>query len=377
MEICSALQPWSKRPDSMDSIEEPMAVDKENRDWNPRSRLLQALNRLPVDRPPVICTGGSMSAVPVDVVALSSYSLPSAHWDPHSMAGLALDAARITGFENVGVPLCVTVEAEALGVTIEMGDAQTEARALSEPFASVTQVVLPETAVILEMGRVPVVVQAVRILKETAGDLPICANLIGPSSLVASLVEPTSLLRELRTRPQEVFALTERITEFLIAWIHQLSDAGADVVVVHEDTMTPSLIGPHVFSQVVAPHLQRLGNVVRESGIHGVLHMCGALGKTMQSLEQLGFDAFVPDTAIPLDEMAHEMPHTALIGNVSTFLLHRGSAESLAQFSRRLVEYGRVHAVSPACGMSSSTPLANIIALTENVKQNLPKLEVL
>jgi MtaA/CmuA family methyltransferase len=354
-----------------------MTTHREKEDLDQRTRLLRALGRLPVDRPPVVCTGGSMTAVPAEVVARSSFSLPAAHLDPQAMAGLALQAAHITGFENVGVPLCVTVEAEALGVTIDLGDAYTEARAAREPFTSVTQVVLPATVQLLETGRVPVVVQAVRILKSTAGSLPICANLIGPASLAASLVEPTALLKEQRSRPVEVHALVERITDFLLAWIRQLVDAGADVIVIHEDTLTPSLVGPKFFAQGVAPHLERLAVAICATGARSVLHMCGALGGVVQTLENIGFDAYVPDTAIPLDELARELPHTALVGNVSTFLLHRGSAEALAQLSRRLAASGCVHAVSPACGMSSATPLGNITALTENVKMNYQNSEVI
>src|SRR5689334_13116765 len=86
-----------------------------------RARLLRALARQKVDRPPVICTGGSMSGVPAEVVARSGYSLPEAHLNPATMAGLALAAARLTGFESVGVPLCTTVEAEVFDARIDLG----------------------------------------------------------------------------------------------------------------------------------------------------------------------------------------------------------------------------------------------------------------
>jgi uroporphyrinogen-III decarboxylase len=99
-----------------------------------RTRLLRALARLPVDRPPVICTGGSMSGVPAEVVARSGYGLPAAHLDAAAMAGLALAAARLTGFESVGVPLCTTVEAEVFDAAIDLGDAATEARIVREPY---------------------------------------------------------------------------------------------------------------------------------------------------------------------------------------------------------------------------------------------------
>ncbi len=61
------------------------------------------------------------------------------------MAGLALAAARITGFESVGVPLCVTVEAEAFGAAIDLGDANTEARIVQEPYSSVLTAAVPSS----------------------------------------------------------------------------------------------------------------------------------------------------------------------------------------------------------------------------------------
>ena len=333
-----------------------------------RTRLLRALDRLPVDRPPVICTGGSMTLVPAAVVESSRYSLPEAHLDPRAMGELALAAAGITGFEALGVPHCVTVEAEALGVEIDLGDAHTEARIVREPFSSVTQVLLPPLPQLLERGRVPVVVQAVRHLAETAGGWPIFANLLGPASLAASLVEPTAFLRETRSRPGEVQALTSQITDFLIAWSRQLVEAGADVIAVHEDTLTPALLGSKAFAERVAPHLRRLAQAVRASGARSLLHMCGKLGNSLPELESWGFDAYVPDHALSLKTLASELPRTALVGNVNTFLLHQGSPGAITEVALKLVADGMVRIVSPACGMSSATPLENIRALTESVK---------
>ena len=55
-----------------------------------RERFFRALARQQVDRPPVICTGGSMTATPAEVVKKSGFSLPEAHMDPVAMAGLAV-----------------------------------------------------------------------------------------------------------------------------------------------------------------------------------------------------------------------------------------------------------------------------------------------
>jgi [methyl-Co(III) methanol-specific corrinoid protein]:coenzyme M methyltransferase len=329
-----------------------------------RERLLRALARQPVDRTPVICTGGSMTATPEEVVALSGYTLPEAHCDAEAMAGLALAAARITGFESVGVPLCVTVEAEAFGAEIDLGDARTEARIVREPFGSVLDVTLPPVDDLLRRGRVQVTVEAVRRLAATAGDLPIIANLIGPVSIAAAVVEPTAFLRELRTKPRETAALSAHVTDFLIAWSRQLIDAGADAIAIHEDTTTPSLVGPRTFELAVFPHLHRLVDAIHESGGRVLLHMCNALGKSAETVARLGIDAYIPDASLTPAELREALPGVALIGNISTFLLHQGQPRTIANLAARLAGPGGFDALSPTCGMSSITPLENIRAMT-------------
>ena len=336
----------------------PVAIDR-------RERFLRALDRCPLDRPPVVCTGGSMSAVPAAVVAASDFSLPAAHLDPRAMAGLALAAAQITGFESVGVPLCTTVEAECYGAPITLGDADSEARIVREPYASVLDVVLPPVDEILARGRAGRVVEAVRELKTIAGDLPIVANLIGPVSIAASLVDPMTFLRELRTRPSETTALAAHITDFLIAWSRELIAAGALAIAIHEDTTTPAVVGARTFDLAVAPHLQRLAAGIKAAGGRVLLHMCGALGKSESRLTDLGIDGFIPDASVSPVDLRRSLPQIAIIGNVSTFLLHQGRPQAIGQLTRRLAGEGQLDMLSPTCGMSSATPLANILAMTE------------
>ena len=330
-----------------------------------RQRLLRALARLPVDRPPVICTGGSMSAVPAEVIARSGFTLPEAHCDANAMGGLALAAARIAGFESVGVPLCTTVEAEAYGAVIELGDARTEAHIVQEPFRAINEAPLPPAKTLLTRGRVQVAVQAVRWLSENAGDYPIVANVIGPVSIAASVVEPTAFLRELRSKPAETAALAAHATDFLIGWSRQLIAAGTDAIAIHEDTATPALVGPRTFEQAVLPHLQRLAAAVRQAGGKVLLHMCGALDKAAAAVGRLGCDAYIPDASIPPAELRQTIPNIAIVGNISTFLLHQGQPDAIARLAARLVRRGGVDVLSPACGMSSATPLTNIRAMTE------------
>jgi [methyl-Co(III) methanol-specific corrinoid protein]:coenzyme M methyltransferase len=282
------------------------------------------------------------------------------------MAGLALAAARLTGFESVGVPLCTTVEAEVFDAVIDLRDAATEARIIREPYEHSADVPRLPPDQRLRCGRVGIAVSAVRELAIRAGDLPIIGNLIGPVSVAASAVRPDAFFRELRSRPDEVHALVEHVTEFEIAFARALVAAGADVIAIHEDTAIPALVGPAVFERIVLPYLHRLTAAIQESGARVLLHMCGRVDRVEDQLATLRCDGFVPDAAVSLNRFAAALPHLAVVGNVSTFLLHQGEPPQIAHLGAALAQ-GGVHAVAPACGLASATPLANIVALTRAV----------
>ena len=87
----------------------------------PRERLIRALKGETVDRPPFICPGGMMNMVTLDVQKQIACRWPEAHLDHRMMADLALGVHRIAGIENLGVPFCMTVEAESMGAEVYYG----------------------------------------------------------------------------------------------------------------------------------------------------------------------------------------------------------------------------------------------------------------
>ena len=55
------------------------------------------------------------------------------------------------------------------------------------------------------------------------------------------------------------------------------------------------------------------------------------------------------------------------MGNLSTYLLQWGSPQKIADRAVELVQDG-VNIIAPACGLSTSTTLANITAMTRAVQ---------
>ena len=86
-----------------------------------KERLFRVLHGEQTDRPPCICPGGMMNMITADVMDRCGAGWPEAHTQAAQMADLALANYENGCFENVGVPFCMTTEAEAMGAEITLG----------------------------------------------------------------------------------------------------------------------------------------------------------------------------------------------------------------------------------------------------------------
>jgi [methyl-Co(III) methanol-specific corrinoid protein]:coenzyme M methyltransferase len=344
-------------------------------DITARERLLRVLSGQPVDRPPVVCSGGMVNAAITEVTgsavgteAASDLvdSLPAAHADAELMADLAGQIQRATGFENLGVPFCLTVEAEALGSRVDHGSLICEPKVVQEAFATLTAVPprLPDR--LPDEGRIQVVVEAVRALAARDCELPIVANVSGPISTAASLVEPTALLKGMRRNPEDAHRLLSQITDFLLAYAVALCEAGATVVAVGDPTGTGEILGPKLFAEYTVPYVNRLVTGIKATGTPALVHICGDLSRVRDQIPALGADAISTDAMVNLPALKRDHPQLVTMGNVSTFMLEFSNPARIEARTRVLVRDG-VDIISPACGLSTATTLANIRAITDTV----------
>ena len=83
-----------------------------------KERIRKAMHQEPTDRPPCICPGGMMNMITTDLMDEANVSWPEAHLNARMMADLAEANYEKGCFENVGVPFCMTIEAEAMGAQV-------------------------------------------------------------------------------------------------------------------------------------------------------------------------------------------------------------------------------------------------------------------
>lgn len=336
-------------------------------DMSPQERLHRVLSDRTVDRPPAICTGGMMNAAVTQVMDEDGPTLPQAHFDAEGMAELAQRVHAATGFENLGVPFCMTVEPEVLGSRIDPGTLSCEPKIAEEAFGSCDAVEIRDVSKIVREGRIATVVQAAHYLKKRNPDTPVIASLSGPVSTAASVVTPLTFLKELRTRPGSAHRVLDYVTRLLVEYAREVADSGADIIAIGDPTATGEILGPRIFQEFAVRYLNQLCDAVHASGKQVIVHICGDMSRSRDQLSNIRADAISVDALVNLKRLKEDFPRVNTMGNVSTALLEFGDPTKVTRNTERLVRDG-IDIISPACGLSTSTGLRNIRALTDTVK---------
>jgi [methyl-Co(III) methanol-specific corrinoid protein]:coenzyme M methyltransferase len=333
-----------------------------------KERLLHVLNKEKTDRPPVICTGGMMNAAIVGIMQKTGHTLPEAHTDPALMADLAQDIHEYTGFENIGLPFCMTIEAELLGSETDLGTLQCEPKIVREKYQSVESVRIDDPEGIAHSGRMKVVAEAARLVSEVQPDVPVIASLTGPVSTAASIVDPITFYKELRKKPDAASKLLDSVTDVLAKYAEALVKRGEiTAIAVGDPSATGEILGPAMFEKFALRYLNKLSDAVHALGVPFIIHICGDLKSVRHLLPLLRCDALSMDAIVNLPTLKKDFPSITTMGNVSTFSLEWKDPEKIRSVTRDLVSAG-VDIISPACGLSTSTRIENIRAMTNEVK---------
>ncbi len=131
-----------------------------------KERLLKTLSGEKTGRPPVICPGGMMTMASREVMVKTGCICPDAHRNAGKMAAISIVMHDEAVIENLGIPFCMTVEAEAWGGEGEDGDEVTEPSIVNYPLESVREWRSLKPLNPVKDGRLPVIIECTGMLKK-------------------------------------------------------------------------------------------------------------------------------------------------------------------------------------------------------------------
>jgi MtaA/CmuA family methyltransferase len=324
-----------------------------------KERLLDTLNKRPTDRPPFICPGGMMNMAVAEVMQETGCSWPEAHTDAEKMAALSLGASLLSGIENLGVPFCMTIEAEAMGATVDLGSAETEPKVVDYALSRLED--YPKLSPLdMRAGRPKVCLDAIQILKRKMPEIPVIANLTGPVSLATSLVDPLLYYRAVRKDKETAHKVTGIATENLTRFGNAMLEAGADVLCISDPSATGEILGRQTFEEFALPYINDLVEHFRSRfGVPTIVHICGNVKCLGDILARIAAEAVSVDSVVSMKTLKSLAAEKVTMGNVSTYLLERGDTEAVYKMASLCLSHG-ADILAPACGVSPKTPIDNL-----------------
>jgi [methyl-Co(III) methanol-specific corrinoid protein]:coenzyme M methyltransferase len=324
-----------------------------------REKILDLLSGKNIDTQPVFSGLIHITAEGLQSEGLIFHEI---HKDAVKMAKAAASTFRLTGLPSAALPLDLCTPAEALGAELnyyEGGESQ---------FPQVKKALLESTKDIkglkvdvLEAGRLPIICEAIRLVKDDIGKNIVISGIIpGPYTLLLYICNPRNLFIEMKKEPQIVIDALSYLSSFLSKIGRAYLGAGADFITVHEMGGSPGFIGPAKFEQFVLPALKRLH---AEIPAPRVLSVCGDTNKSMHLLAQAGADAISVDQTNNLTSSRALLKDKLLFGNIDPVrTLWQGNEAQVTESVLQAKAAG-IDAIWPGCDLVPQTPIINLSIL--------------
>lgn len=345
-----------------------------NKSINISSSLLleKTINNEKVPRCPCICPGGMMNMLTVELMEKEKVWWPEAHINPKVMAKLAESVYLNNLFDNIGVPSCMTVEAESMGAKVDLGSISIEPRVIEYAINSVKEWNKLEN-INIDSGRVKVVLDALKIIKSNKSGAAIIGNLTGPISVASSLVEAIQFYKDLHKNPKDSKKIMEIVTDNLILFGKAQIEAGAEFITISDPSGTGEILGPNLFKKYALPYLNRICRELKPLCKGIIVHICGQLKSIYEELLQLECDVISVDAVVNLKQLKKRLPNKIIMGNVSTFALASGNKKIIHKLCENCIENG-TNILSPACGLGTTTKIDSIKIIMETSKENMEEI---
>ena len=329
-----------------------------------RERVLAALRREPVDRTP-LCNPTSVATV--ELMDLVDAPFPDANRKPELMARLAATGYTELGFDTIMPVFTIIQESSALGCKIqwEQKDNWPTVRMSQPIWHDPDDIKVP--ADLCTHPDTSCVTEAIKILRREYGDeVAIVGKTMGPWSQAYHCfgVEPFLLMS--LDDPGKTKLCLDRLKEITIEFGQAQIDAGADALCLPDHATGDLVSGDYYERYLRDMHIE----FAERLKVPIILHICGRTVDRMEYIAQTGMAAFHYDSKNSPDEsMEVVSDRIALVGNINNpeTLYSKGPEEVMAEVRKNLNAHVRL--VGPECAIPLQTPIENLKAIPEAIRQ--------
>jgi len=335
---------------------------------NPREGVLKFFRREKIDYIPLF---SGMGNITIHGLEKYGWKFPEIHTDARKMASMAASSYQLFGFPCAVVPFDMGVEAEVLGSKVNYYAHASDIlypTIIEHPAEKVEDLNVQIPTDIAKAGRIPVVREALRLLKQEVGNqVVIGAWVLGPYTLAGQLVDLSQLAKAAFKKTEMVGKVLDKLAGVLIQIIKIYRAAGADYVTVREMGAGPDILSPRMFESLVRPPLTR---IFAEAESPKVLHICGDTNAIVDQMALCGADAISVEKKNNVSETRKKLgPNVLIFGELDAYgVLSQGKPDDVDKAVKEAVDRG-VNAIWPGCDMWPMVPKENMEALVAAAKK--------
>ena len=329
----------------------------------PRERVMNALQRKPVDRPPV---ANPTNVATVELMDLTGAPFPDACRDPELAASLAATGHTELGFDSVMPYFTIIQESAALGCEMQWeGKDNWPTVRMSRPiWKGPDDVHIPPG--FLEHPDNQTIIKAIEILKRELGDrVAVIGKTMGPWTLAYHVFGVEDFLLMTVDDPDMVKRALDRLKEISVLFGEAQIAAGADALT-FPDHATGDLVSGEYYRRFLLELHQEMAQRLQ---VPLILHICGNTLDRMDYIAQSGMACFHFDSKNdPQEAMDTVDGRIALVGNINNpETLYAPGPEEVRQEVFRCLDAG-VHMIAPECAVPLATKLENLIEIPRAVR---------
>ena len=341
-----------------------------------RRRFIAAALCQPVDRPPVWLMRQAGRVLPEYRRLKETYTFVQLVQTPELAVEVTLQPVRRFGFDAAILFSDILVIPEAMGQKYHFK----EAGGVIMDFAVTGKADIEKLSVERVVERLGYVDTALRMLREELGDQTALIGFSGsPWTLATFMMEGASVpkygraLQLFREDPKTYFALAEKLTAAVAAYLKMQIAAGVDALQIFDSH--GGQLAPGEFQEAsgrwMKEIISNLAHVAPRSAPPAIVFSLGAHGN-WNDLIATGANVIGIDWQFSLNEARKIIPaHIALQGNLSPTLLAGATPDVVSIATKKVLETMRGrpgYIFNLGHGVTPDAKLENIAALAETVK---------
>lgn len=250
------------------------------------------------------CNQNDNENIPIDIIDNTDLKFPQLHTNSKDIAYISQKLKLYKNDSVCKVPFCTTVEAEAMGANIKLGDEKNCPRISNYAYKDINELLNIEN-INLEKGRIKEVLDSISILKNK--EETVVLNICGPFTILSLLIDSKYIYKALRKDKLAVENILNKIENNIVEYVKKAIENDVDIISYSDPMSSIEIVGPKVYKEIVGNTtiraLEKLNNSIDSS----IIHLCGKVSTSLQSYENLEVEEIKYDSDLKYGEAIYNL----------------------------------------------------------------------